>query len=374
MNILPYTHLEINVPNLLHNLSYFRSFLPAESKLLVLVKAYAYGHGSGEFAKILEDNGVDYLAVAYPEEGVAIRQYGVKLPIIVLSGGEANYPTLFQYNLGPSIPTFQALERYLQEASQAGVTEAPFHIKIDTGMHRLGFEPAQMPELAARLRDLYAHKDVLPIRVASVFTHFTGSAEPAYDDFTRHQIALYRTCSQQLLDVLPYRPLRHMLNSPGIERFAAEAAFDMSRLGIGLYGISSVDPTRLRPTAYLKTPVLQVKTVPQGDTIGYSRQGIAKNGPMKTATLAIGYADGINRHLGCGHVRFMVNGQLAPTVGNICMDMCMLDVTGIEVKAGDMVTIFGDNPTISQLADILGTIPYEILTSVNHRVPRVYCR
>lgn len=361
-----YTHLEINVSNIRHNLRYFRSFLSANSKLLVLVKAYGYGHGIGEFSRILEDNGVDYLAVAFPGEGVAIREAGVRLPVIVLSSGMEHYPLLIRNRLEPSLPCLEAFQRFVREASALGQHDYPVHIKLDTGMHRLGFEKA---ELEALTEELPLARSV---RIASVFSHFVASGDPAHDDFTRTQIARFETLSSFLSDHLDYKPIRHLLNSPGIERFAKEAGYDMARLGIGIYGMSYVDRSRLRPTAYLKTPVLQIKYVRQGETVGYARAGRVTVPAAKIATLAIGYADGVNRHLSGGKACFSVNGHRAPTIGNICMDMCMLDVTGIEVKPGDMVTVFGDDPTIFELADILGTIPYEILTSVAFRVPRIY--
>lgn len=365
MKELNHTHLEINISNLKHNLAYFRSCLPPAEKLLILVKAYGYGHGAGEFSKILEKNGVDYLAVAFPQEGVEIRKAGVKLPIIVLSAGIEHFPLLMEYNLEPSIPTMESFLRFVRTAREMGVKDYPVHIKLDTGMHRLGFELSELGALTDELPSPYA-------RIASVFTHFVASGDPVHDDFTRQQISLFEKGSSIIMKALPYHPLRHILNSPGIERFAKEAAYDMARLGIGLYGMSYVDRTRLKPTAFLRTPVLQIRTVNAGETVGYGRAGKIVSGPARIATLAIGYADGVNRHLSGGRASFMINGHLAPTVGNICMDMCMIDITGIDVKEGDMATVFGENPSIFTLAETLGTIPYEILTSVAYRVPRVY--
>ncbi|HOF75135.1 MAG TPA: alanine racemase [Bacteroidales bacterium] len=366
MNDNQFTHLEINIPNIRHNLNYFRSFLNKKTKLLVLVKAYGYGHGIGEFSRILEENGVDYLAVAFPGEGVAIREAGVKLPVIVLSAGMEHYSLLIKNQLEPSLPCLEAFRRFSEEAAVMGEKGYPAHIKLDTGMHRLGFEEEELRFLA----------DELPltqsVRIASIFSHFVASGDPRHDDFTRTQIARFESLSSFLMQHLDYRPIRHLLNSPGIERFAKEAEYDMVRLGIGIYGMSYVDRSRLRPTAYLKTPVLQVKTVAQGETVGYARAGVVTAPGTHIATLAIGYADGVNRHLSGGKACFSVNGHRAPTIGNICMDMCMIDVTGIDVNPGDMVTVFGDDPTIFELAEILGTIPYEILTSVAHRVPRIY--
>ena len=366
MNGNKFTHLEISVPNIQYNLKYFRSFLSESTKLLVLVKAYGYGHGIGEFSRILEDNGVDYLAVAFPGEGVAIREAGVTLPVIVLSGGMEHYPLMIQYRLEPSLPCPEALERFMQEAGTMNQKNYPVHIKLDTGMHRLGAEEDDIRSIVAKLGTTGT------VRIASVFSHFVASGDEKNDDFTREQIARFETLSNLLTKQLDYKIMRHLLNSPGIERFASEAQYDMVRLGIGLYGMSYVDKSRLKPTAFLRTPALQVKTVQPGETVGYSRAGKVTKPNTRIATLAIGYADGVNRHLSNGKASFCVNGHRAPTIGNICMDMCMLDVTGIDVKPGDMVTVFGDSPTILELADILGTIPYEILTSVAYRVPRIY--
>ncbi len=366
MNKNKYTHLEISVPNIRHNLRYFRSFLRETTKLLVLVKAYGYGHGIGEFSRILEDNGVDYLAVAFPGEGVAIREAGIKLPIIVLSGGMEHYPLMIRNRLEPSLPCPEAFERFMQEAVAMKQKDYPIHIKLDTGMHRLGAEEEDIQSIIEKLPGTGS------IRIASVFSHLAASGEEKHDDFTRKQIARFESLSHMLMSHLDYKPMRHLLNSAGIERFAPEAQFDMARLGIGLYGMSYVDKNRLKPTAYLKAPVLQVKTVQPGETVGYSRAGKVTAPDTRIATLAIGYADGVNRHLSNGKASFSVKGHRAPTIGNVCMDMCMLDVTGIDVKPGDMVTVLGDDPTIFELADILGTIPYEILTSVAYRVPRIY--
>lgn len=246
MNTNKYTHLEISVPHIQHNLKYFRSFLRESTKLLVLVKAYGYGHGIGEFSRILEDNGVDYLAVAFPGEGVAIREAGVKLPVIVLSGGMEHYPLLIQNRLEPSLPGPEAFQRFATEAHTMNQKDYPVHIKLDTGMHRLGAEEADIQSLIEKLPGTGS------VKIASVFSHFVASGEPKNDDFTRQQIARFETLSGLLTAHLDYKPMRHLLNSPGIERFAAEAQYDMARLGIGLYGMSYVNRSRLKPTAFLK--------------------------------------------------------------------------------------------------------------------------
>lgn len=366
MNENLFTHLEVNIPNITHNLRYFRSFLKKDTKTLILVKANGYGHGTGEFSLILEEMGVDYLAVAPAVEGITIKKAGVTIPVIVLSPSSEEYPLLIQHGLEPSLPCLESFLRFVKDAESMGKTEYPVHIKLDTGMHRLGFEKQELEALAAYLPDAKS------VKIASVFSHFAASPAPEHDDYSKLQIALFEELSSYLLKQLNYKPLRHLLNSPGIERFAKEAEYDMVRLGIGLYGMSCINNNLLKPSAYLRTPVLQVKTLAPGDTVGYSRAGVVKEKPARIATLAIGYADGVNRHLSGGKARFSVNGHRVPTIGNVCMDMCMIDVTGIDVKPGDMVTVFGEDPTIFELADILETIPYEILTSVAHRVPRIY--
>lgn len=361
-----FTHLEVNIPNIKHNLRYFRSFLKEETKTLILVKANGYGHGTGEFSRILEELGVDYLAVASSMEGIAIKEAGVKLPVIVLSPGMEEYPLLLQHGLEPSLPCTEAFLRFVKEAELSGKKGYPVHIKLDTGMHRLGFKKQELEDLTTYLPHAKS------VQIASVFSHFAASPAPEHDEYSKLQMALFDELSSFLLKQLDYKPLRHLLNSPGIERFAKEAEYDMVRLGIGLYGMSCIDNSLLKPTAFLRTPVLQVKTLAPGETVGYSRAGLVKEVPARIATLAIGYADGVNRHLSGGKAHFSVHGHRVPTIGNVCMDMCMVDVTGIDVKPGDMVTVFGEDPTIFELAEILGTIPYEILTSVAHRVHRVF--
>lgn len=359
--------LEIDSSNVLHNIRYFRSFLQENTKLMVLVKANAYGLGASGFTKIIEQENIDYLGVAFPEKGILLREEGCKLPIVVLSATPLMYPLLIRHQLEPSIPTLENLRIFEAAARQEG-RQAVCHIKLDTGMHRLGFDTKQLPALVQYLEDRDPNRSAF--KIASIFSHLAVSDDPAEDVFTRSQIALFRQNSEKILKVLPYRPLLHILNSAGIERFGGEAAFDMVRLGIGIYGISAMDMTKVRPTARLKAPVLQVKQISMGDTVGYGRYGTAPYGPKSIATLAIGYADGIDRRLGRGHASFSVHGHRAPTIGNICMDMCMIDVTGLDVKAGDSVTVFGDDPDIVELAKILDTIPYEILTSISPRIPR----
>ena len=360
-----FSRLEINLNGCLDNYKYFRSKLKDSTKLLVLVKANAYGHGAVEFATLMEDAGADYLAVAYPVEGIELRQAGIKSPIIVLTAGTGSFEQIVNYGLEPGIPNLCSLMELCSVLKKRGMRDFPVHIKLDTGMHRLGFMSEELEALEAFL------KDCPYVKVKSIYSHLASADDPENDDFTLSQIELFQKNADLLSESLGYRPMYHILNSAGIERFP-DYQFDMVRLGIGIYGVSAIPGTSLAPVASFKCKVLQVKTLAPGDgTIGYGRHGkIAPEGTV-IATIPVGYADGVDRHLSCGKGHFSVNGHLVPTIGNICMDMSMLDVTGLEVKVGDDVTIFGENPTISELADILGTIPYEILTSVPRRIERI---
>ena len=363
-----FSRLELSVPACRNNYRYFRSLLKPSTRMLVLVKANAYGHGAVEFASMLQAEGADYLAVALPVEGIELRRSGISLPVLVLTAGTDFFPEIIDYRLEPGIPNLATLEAFCAVLKERGLKSYPVHIKLDTGMHRLGFMPDELPALEEFLR---AHDE---IHVKSVYSHLAAAEDPAEDEFTLSQIRLFEKGAAELSGILGYRPMWHVLNSAGIERFP-QYQFDMVRLGIGIYGISALPGVRLDPVASLKVKVLQVKKLRPGDgTIGYGRRGhIAPEG-TEIATIPVGYADGIDRHLGCGAASFSVNGHRAPTIGNICMDMCMLDVSGLGVKVGDTVTIFGKDPTISELAGILGTIPYEILTSVPHRIERIIVR
>ena len=360
-----FSRLEINLQGCLDNYRYFRSKLEASTRLLVLVKANAYGHGAVEFATLMENAGADYLAVAYPVEGIELRQAGIKSPIIVLTAGTDSFEQIVDYGLEPGIPNLCSLKELCAVLEKMGVMGFPVHIKLDTGMHRLGFMTEELQELQDFL------KDCPYVRVKSVYSHLAAADDPANDEFTLGQIVLFRKNADTLTETLGYRPMYHVLNSAGIERFP-QYQFDMVRLGIGIYGVSAIPGNELAPVASFKCKVLQVKTLAPGDgTIGYGRHGkIAPEGTV-IATIPVGYADGLDRHLSCGKGRFSLNGHRVPTIGNICMDMTMLDVTGLDVKVGDTVTIFGEDPTISELADILGTIPYEVLTSVPRRIERI---
>ncbi|MBR1522750.1 MAG: alanine racemase [Bacteroidales bacterium] len=358
-----FSRLELSLKACTENYRFFRSLLEPRTKLLVLVKANAYGHGAVEFAAMMQRAGADYLAVAYPVEGLEIRRNGISLPILVLTAGTDFYEEIIATRMEPSIPNLHSLRIFASLLREKGIKDYPVHIKLDTGMHRLGFMTGEIPELIDFLNQ------TPEIKVKGLFSHLCVAEDPEQDGFTLGQIELFQQNTQTIAQGIGYMPMRHILNSAGIERFP-QYQFDMVRLGIGIYGVSAIPGRKLSPVASLKCKILQIKQLGPGDTVGYGRWGKASEGTV-IATIPVGYADGIDRHLGRGAASFSVNGHRAPTIGNICMDMCMLDVTGIPCKVGDTVTIFGEDPTVSELADILGTIPYEILSSVPRRIPRL---
>lgn len=360
-----FSRLELNLQNCVENYRYFRSKLRPETKLLVLVKANAYGHGAVEFAQMMRDAGADYLAVAYPVEGVELRKHGIMSPILVLTAGSDSFNDIVDYRLEPGIPNLDTLKALVKVLRHKRISDYPIHIKLDTGMHRLGFMTSELPELLAYLKTCSC------VKVKSVYSHLAVADDSENDAYTMSQIDLFQKNVATISYELGYMPMRHILNSAGIERFP-EYQFDMVRLGIGIYGVSAVPGVKLAPVASLKCKVLQIKRLkPEDGTIGYGRWGkIAPEGTV-IATIPVGYADGLDRHLSRGRASFMLNGHRVPTIGNICMDMCMLDITGVDAQVGDTVTIFGEDPTVNELAEILGTIPYEILTSVPRRIERV---
>lgn len=360
-----FSRLEINLKGCLENYRYFRSGLDASTKLLVLVKANAYGHGAVEFASLMEEAGADYFAVAYPVEGMELRKAGISLPIIVLTAGTDFFEEIISYGLEPGIPNMYTLKALCRLLEEKGIRDFPVHVKLDTGMHRLGFMSSELDELAAFLKTCGS------VKVKSVYSHLAAAEDPASDGFTLGQAGMFRKNADFLSETIGYRPMYHLLNSAGIERFP-QFQFDMVRLGIGIYGISALPEVKLAPVASFKCKILQIKTLrPEDGTVGYGRHGKIAAAGTVIATIPVGYADGIDRHLGCGNASFMLNGHRVPTIGNICMDMCMLDITGVKAEVGDTVTIFGDSPTVTELAQVLGTIPYEILTSVPRRIERI---
>lgn len=363
-----FSRLELNLPACRDNYRYFRSLLEPSTKLLVLVKANAYGHGAVEFAAMMQNCGADYLAVALPVEGIELRRAGISLPILVLTSGTDFFKEIIEYHLEPGIPNLYSLKALCSILQSRGIKDFPVHIKLDTGMHRLGFMTDELPGLCEFL------KGCPYVKVKSVYSHLAASEDPDEDEFTMGQIDMFTKNAGTLAASLGYRPMFHILNSAGIERFP-QYQFDMVRLGIGIYGISALPDVNLSAVASLKVKILQIKTLKEGDgTIGYGRHGKISPEGTVIATIPAGYADGLDRHLGRGNASFSLNGHRVPTIGNICMDMCMLDITGVPANVGDTVTIFGSDPTVSELAGILGTIPYEIMTSVPRRIERVVIR
>lgn len=359
------TTLDVNLEAITENLHYYRSFMKPETKLTCMVKASAYGAGSIEIAKTLQERGVDYLAVAVADEGAELRRAGITAGIIVMNPEMSAFGTLFEYELEPEIYNFNLLDALIRAARRQGITDFPVHLKLDTGMHRLGFNPkTDIPVLIDRL----SHQRALIPR--SVFSHFVGADSDGFDEFSEKQFKLFDEASRTLQAAFPHKILRHICNSAGIERFP-ERHLDMVRLGLGLYGIDPIDNRVLHNVATLRTTILQIRDVPAGDSIGYSRKTVLDR-PSRIAAIPIGYADGLNRHLGNRRGYCLVNGQKADYVGNICMDVCMIDVTDIPCREGDSVEIFGDALPVTVLSDLLGTIPYEVLTSVSNRVKRVY--
>ncbi len=394
------TVLEINLDALTHNLNYYRAKAGSKTKIMVMVKAFAYGSGSAEVAQWLQFHRVDYLAVAYADEGVTLRQNGVSLPIMVMNPALETFGTLLEHNLEPELYSIRILHEWakfiekeegggeeggrgregvIAQSSSLSSLSSPsssssslsslFHLKIDTGMHRLGFLPDEIPAVVSFLKQHPA------LRVATVFSHLVGSDEAGLTDFSRQQHERFTDSLTVLEAGLGYRPTAHLLNSAGIVRFP-EFRLDMVRLGIGLYGVESsrLEPAAVRPVGTLKTTISQIKTVAAGDTVGYGRRGVLTRN-SRIATLAIGYADGFDRRFGNGTGHVWIAGVRCPTVGNVCMDMTMVDVTDAPTaREGNVVEIFGSNLTISELAAAIGTIPYEILTGVSERVKRIFFR
>ena len=360
------TILEVNLNAVVDNLNYYRSFLKPETKLVCMVKADAYGAGAVEVAKTLQDHRVDYLAVAVADEGVTLRHHGITQNIMIMNPEMTAFKTMFDYDLEPEVYSFRLMDALIHAAEQQGITGWPVHIKLDTGMHRLGFDPEK--DIDEVIRRLKAQNAIIP---RSVFSHFVGSDSDDFDNFSAMQFEKFDKASRQLQAAFSHKILRHMDNSAAIEHFP-ERQMDMCRLGLGLYGVDPRDNRMLHTVSTLKTTILQLRHVPKEETVGYSRKGVLTRDSL-IAAIPIGYADGLNRHLGRGAGYCLVNGQKAPYVGNICMDVAMIDVTDIpDVHEGDMVEIFGEHLPITVLSDVLDTIPYEVMTSVSNRVKKVY--
>ena len=359
------TILEVNLNAVVDNLNYFRSFLKPDTKMVCMIKADAYGAGAIEIAKTLQDQRVDYLAVAVADEGVTLRKAGITSNIMIMNPEMTAFKTMFDYDLEPEVYSFRLLDALIKAARKEGITGWPVHIKFDTGMHRLGFDPV---DDIYKLVDRLKHQTAIIPR--SVFSHFVGSDSDGFDDFSAQQFALFQEGSEKLQAAFSHRILRHMDNSAGIEHFP-ERQMDMCRLGIGLYGVDPRDNHILHTVSTLKTTILQLRHVPKGETVGYSRKGKIERDSV-IAAIPIGYADGLNRHLGNRNSYCLVKGQKAEYVGNICMDVAMIDVTDIPCVEGDQVEIFGEHLPVTVLSDTLDTIPYEIMTGVSNRVKRVY--
>ena len=359
------TTLEVNLNAVVKNLNYYRSFMKPDTKLVCMIKADGYGAGAVEIAKTLQDHRVDYLAVAVADEGATLRRNGITSNIMIMNPEMTAFKTMFDYDLEPEVYSFRLLEALIKAAEKEGITGFPVHIKLDTGMHRLGFDPKNDMD---RLIDRLKHQNAIIPR--SVFSHFVGSDSDDFDEFSAKQFALFDEGSKKLQSAFEHKIIRHIDNSAGIEHFP-ERQLDMCRLGLGLYGINSRNNETIHNVSTLKTTILQLRNVPAGDSIGYSRKTILDKDSV-IAAIPIGYADGLNRHLGNRHGYCLVNGKKAEYVGNICMDVCMIDVTGIDCKEGDSVEIFGDHLPVTVLSDILETIPYEVMTGISNRVKRIY--
>ena len=360
------TVLEVNLDAIVHNLNRYRSHLNSDTRLTCMVKAFGYGTGSYELAKTLQDQNVDYLAVAVADEGADLRRQGIRVPIIVMNPEMSAFRTIIENRLEPEVYSFRLMEAFIAETQAMGVTHYPVHIKIDSGMHRLGFQPHEIEPLISRLQ----HQDALTVR--SVFSHFATADDPAQEAFVHEQKRRFDLCADRIREAFPYPILRHICNSAGIEKYA-QYQMEMCRLGIGLYGFEASEVKMdLEPVAALKSTILQIKDIPATETVGYMRNG-RLNRDSRIAMVPIGYADGYDRRLGNGHADMLVQGKRCPTLGNVCMDVTFIDVTDCpEAREGDEVEIFGQHLPLTELSDKLGTICYEVLSTVSTRVKRVY--
>lgn len=362
------TVLEINLDAISNNLNFYKSKIKPETKIMVMVKAFGYGNGGYEIAKLLEHNKVDYLGVAFADEGIALRNAGIKLPIMVLNPENSSFNAMIAYDLEPEIYSITGLKAFLELAQQKNIASYPIHIKLDTGMHRLGFEWEALEELILLLKNNNF------VEVKSIFSHLSASDDLAFTTFTELQFERFRKYSEKLITTLDIKPIRHILNTSGIFNYS-EMQYEMVRLGIGLYGVgnSEIENKNLQNVSTLKSIISQIRTIPVGESIGYGRKFMVEK-PMKIATIPIGYADGIRRAWGNEKGYVLIQNQKAKIVGNICMDMLMVDVTNIDCTSSEEVIIFGENPSVIEMAKQLETIPYEILTSVSQRVKRVFYR
>ena len=360
------TLLEVDLDAVVHNFNFYKSKLQPGVKLVCMVKANAYGAGAVEIAKTLQYHRCDYLAVAVAEEGIQLRNEGISLPVIVLNPEVHSFEEIYTNDLEPELYNMRILEAFIKEAERRGITDYPVHLKIDSGMHRLGFLPAQIPVVLEMLK---AQKGV---KARSVFSHLSASESWLFDDFTNQQMETFNQAASEIEASLHYKLHRHILNSAGVERFPKTEG-DMARLGIGLYGVSPSGLSGLRNVCTLKTTILQIKQISSNETIGYGRKEKLER-DARIATIRFGYADGLDRQFGNRKGKVLINGELAPIVGNVCMDLTMVDVTDIQASEGDTVLLFGEGLSVITLADSIGTIPYEILTSISPRVKRIYIK
>lgn len=362
------TVLEINLNAISHNLNFFKSKLKPKTKIMVMVKAFGYGNGGLEIAKLLEHHKVDYLGVAFADEGISLKNGGVNLPIMVMNPETASFSAIIQHQLEPEIYSLKGLRAFLKIAEQKKLKHFPIHIKVDTGMHRLGFENNTIDDLIATL------KGNQTVKVKSILSHLATGDDPEQSDFVRYQIDLFEKLSSKLIAELQINPIRHILNTSGISNYP-DSQYDMVRLGIGLYGISNDNEEQkyLENVSTLKSVISQIRTIPAGESVGYGRRFMAEK-PAKIATIPIGYADGVSRAWGNGVGFVTIKNEKASVIGSICMDMLMVDISGIDCKEGDAAIIFGESPSVNYIAQKLNTIPYEILTSISQRVKRVFYR
>jgi alanine racemase len=363
------TVLEINLNAITHNLNYFKSKLKPETKIMVMIKAFGYGSGSFEIAKLLEYHKVNYLGVAFVDEGIALRNAGITTPIIVMNPEPSGFSALISKDLEPEIYSLKELQAFQKEVEKQNRKKYPIHLKIDSGMHRLGFVEKDIPAL---LEHLKSNSDLFEVK--SIFSHFSASDDLQFEDFTQEQFAVFNKLSNSIKEQLNIQPICHISNTSAISNYP-EFQKDMVRLGIGLYGISNDESEMkyLENVGTLKSVILQIKDIQKGESVGYSRGFMAEK-PIRTATIPIGYADGIPRAWGRGRGYVIINNKKAPILGSVCMDMLMVDITEISCNEGDAVVIFGENPNVVEMAKVLDTIPYEILTGISHRVKRVFYR
>ncbi|MGD0582476.1 MAG: bifunctional UDP-N-acetylmuramoyl-tripeptide:D-alanyl-D-alanine ligase/alanine racemase [Bacteroidales bacterium] len=360
------TVLEINLDAISHNLNIFRQHISQGTRIMAMVKAFAYGAGPSEIAGLLEYHRIDYLAVAYADEGVGLRQAGVSLPIVVMNPEASAFGVMIKYDLEPEIYSLSLLRQFADAASRHGLVQYPVHIKIDTGMHRLGFLPGETVRLISDIRNSAC------LKIVSVFSHLAASEDPSLDDFTRKQVKVFLSVTERIREATGSQFLRHILNSAGIIRFP-EYQFEMVRLGIGLYGVNTAEGLDLRPAGRYLTRISQIKVVPRGEPVGYGCADVSDNDRL-IAILPVGYADGLDRKLGNRNGKLFIAGVAVPIIGNVCMDMCMADITGLDAKEGDVAEIFGENISVEEMARNCDTIAYEVLTSIPARVKRIFCR